>query len=135
MVNRASDSHMLQPAHGSGHAKALYVLALTARKLAPAELQAVVHIADEMLTEKSARFAEIMSGEMRPDSRIEIANIVYAGPVIHTPHAMQSSMSGWLNKRYGVLFHPVVGHTFFPHGMRDPQGRENYFLFYFDMES
>ena len=53
---------------------------------------------------------------------------------MHTPQTMQTSLAGWIQNQYNVTFHPVIGQTFFPQGTRDPQGRDNFFLFYFDVE-
>jgi len=33
-----------------------------------------------------------------------------------------------------VKFEPEFNENFFPHAMRDPLGRENYFLYCFDLE-
>jgi hypothetical protein len=65
---------------------------------------------------------------------IEIANLEYSR-MMHSPQAMQSSMGGWLKKQYNLDFAPSMGENFFPHGMRNQQGQENFFLFYFDFEA
>ncbi len=112
--------------------KGLYIMAFTPEKLAPEKLKHVTHMADGMIRAKNPTFKQLMEEQMAPKTRIEIANIEYI-PIMHTPQTMQTTMMGWLKKRYGVTFEPVLEKNFFPHGMKDPQGRENYILFYFDM--
>ena len=115
--------------------KTVYIMAITAEEMPNDRLIPVVHIADHRLRAKNPAFARLMTGQMLPKSKIEVANILYAGPIMHTPQAMQQALASWIKKKYSVDYKPVLNQNFFPHGMRDPQGRENYFLFYFDMEA
>ena len=46
---------------------------------------------------------------------------------------MQATLAGWLQKE-NTIFDPRLGDNFFPHGMRDSKGQENYILFYFDFK-
>jgi hypothetical protein len=50
---------------------------------------------------------------------------------MHTQQVMQSTLAGWLQNE-NVTSDFRIGDNFFPYGIRDPQGRENYILFYFD---
>jgi hypothetical protein len=117
-----------------GTVKTLFILTFTADPMNPETLRSVVSFADNMLQRKNPAFASIMQEQMLPGSRIEIANIQYAGPSMHTPENMQTTLQGWLKRQYNVEFRPEINQNFFPQGMRDPQGRDNFFLFYFDME-
>jgi hypothetical protein len=110
----------------------LYIMAFTPEELEPEKLKHVALVADGMMRAKNRTFKQLMEEQMGPKTRIEIANVQYL-PIMHTPQTMQATMMGWLKRQYGVTFKPVVDKNFFPHGMRDPQGRENYILFYFDM--
>jgi hypothetical protein len=112
--------------------KAIYIMAFTPEKMAPKTLQAVTYMAGDMLKAKDPAFKRLME-RLAPQTPIEIANLQYIA-VFHTPQTMQNSMMGWLKKQYNVTCDPVAGSNFFPHGMRDPQGRENFILFYFDIE-
>jgi hypothetical protein len=94
-------------------------------------LKAVVQVADRMLRAKNPAFKQLMEEEMAPRTPIEIANLQHMA-VFHTPQTMQATLAGWLKHKYNVPYEPVVGKNFFPHGMRDAQGKENYVLFYFD---
>jgi hypothetical protein len=114
--------------------KGLYVMAFTPQEVASEELKALVHVADGMLRVKNPVFKQLMEEGMAPQTRIEIANLQYV-PVMHSPQTMQTTLAGWLKHRYNVPYEPVVGKNFFPHGMKDPQGKETYVLFYFDMRT
>jgi hypothetical protein len=114
--------------------KAVYVMAITTEKMPEAQLQPVVKIADNMLRKKEPAFTHLWEEKVQPQTMIEVANVKYAGPLMHTPQSMQSTLAGWIKNQYGVEFKPVMGVNFFPHGMRDPQGKKNFFLFYFDVE-
>jgi hypothetical protein len=113
--------------------KGLYIMAFTPEELGTEKLKYVTHVADGMLRAKNPTFKQLMEQQMAPKTRIEIANIQYI-PLMHTPQGMQTTLMGWLKKTYNVTFAPTVEKNFFPHGMRDPQGRETYILFYFDMD-
>lgn len=112
--------------------KRIYILTFTAESLPPDGLSSVVKIADDMLRKKNPVFARLME-EVPPGASLKVANVRYAGPLMHTPETMQTTFRGWLSKQYQVDFKPEINQNFFPHGMRDPQGRENFFLFYFEM--
>ena len=124
-----------KPSTSNPTVKTLYILTLTAKKMPAETLRPIVHIAEGMLKGKDTTFARLMREQMLPDTKIEIANIKYAGPLIHTPQTMQLTLAGWIKRQYNVDFGPEVGKNFFPHGMRNSQGKENFFLFYFDMNA
>jgi len=113
--------------------KTMFVMAFTTEKMPVETLQSVVQIAQGMLQKKNPAFAKLLSEQMKPETKIEVANLKYAGSIMHTPQTMQTSLGGWIKNQYQVSFTPFVNKNFFPHGMRDPQGKENFFLFYFDM--
>ncbi len=112
-------------------AKGLYILAFTPEKLAPENLKATVKAAEGMLKAKNVAFKQLME-QMPPQTRIEIANVQHV-PIMHTPQTMQTTLMGWLKNSYQLAYHPTVDKNFFPHGMKDPQGKENFILFYFDL--
>ena len=114
--------------------KGLYILALTAEILSPDTLKSVVQIGDDMLREKNRAFAHLLGEQMHPDTPIIVANILFAGALMHTLQTMQAALIGWLEVQHNVECTPAINHSFFPHGMRDPQDRENFLLYYFDME-
>ena len=113
--------------------KAVYIMTFTTKEMPPDELKTVVQIAEGMLKGKNPVFAQLWAKQMRPETKIEVANVKYAGPMMHTPQTMQTTLAGWIKKQYDVDYKPKAGVNFFPHGMRDPQGKENFFLFYFDL--
>ena len=95
-------------------------------------LIALFRMASDRLKEKDTTFKERMENWANSKSRAEISNIQYSA-MMHTPESMQTSMMGWLKRQYNIAFKPVTGSNFFVHGMGDPEGRENIFLFYFDV--
>jgi len=113
--------------------KALYVLAFSPEKMDQKTLMTVIHLADEMLKNKNATFKQRMEEWALSKTRIEASNTEYIAE-FHTPAGMQTLMMGWLKNQYKVMFNPTTGDNFFLHGMRDPQGRENFILFYFDVD-
>jgi hypothetical protein len=113
--------------------KALYVLAFTPEKMDQNTLMTVTHLADEMLRAKNPVFKRRMEEWVASNTPIEIANIQYIA-TMHTPTSMQTLLMDWLKKQYNVTFNPTAGNDFFLHGMRDSQGKENFILFYFDIE-
>ncbi|MBN1316006.1 MAG: hypothetical protein JXA42_11075 [Anaerolineales bacterium] len=123
----------MEPFTSNPTVKALYIMALTTEELPADELKPVVKIAEGMLKGKNLAFAHLMDNQLAPDSMIHIANVQYAGAIMHTPQTMQATLAGWIKRQHNVNFRPILGQNFFPHGMRDPQGKENYFLFYFEM--
>ncbi len=42
---------------------------------------------------------------------------------------MQATFAGWM-KNINAAFDPKPGVNFFAHGMKDPQGEDNFVLFY-----
>jgi hypothetical protein len=111
--------------------KGLYIFAFTPEQLNLDHLKAVVKIAEGMLMNKNPSFKQLMA-QMLPQTRVEIGNMQLI-PLMHTPQTMQTTLMGWLKKSYSVAFQPTVDKNFFPHGMKDPQGEENFILFYFDL--
>ena len=111
--------------------KAVYVMAFTPEKLEGPALMGTSKIAGDMLKGKDANFKlldEQLTGAKTP---MHFTNLQY-NSIMHTPQTMQTSLGGWIKNQYQVTFRPVIGKNFFPHGMKDPQGRENFVLFYFD---
>ena len=115
--------------------KAVYVMAITAEKMPADALMSAVKAAQAMLTQKNPTFAKLFGEQMQPQSKIEVANIKYAGSLMHTPQTMQTTLIGWVKNQYNVDVKLVVNKNFFPHGMFDAQKRENFFLFYFDIKA
>jgi hypothetical protein len=111
--------------------KGLYIFAFTPEELDPEKLKIIVKVAEGMLRAKNLAFKQLME-QMQPQTRVEIGNMKHI-PLMHTPQTMQTTLMGWLKRAYGVAYQPTVDKNFFPHGMRDPQGKENYILFYFDL--
>ncbi|MEW5956554.1 MAG: hypothetical protein AB1801_02440 [Chloroflexota bacterium] len=123
-------------AHGKNNirrVKALYMMAFTPEKLNPKTVQGVTFLAADMLKAKDPTFKQLMAG-LAPKTPIEIASLQFVAS-FYTPQTMQTSMKSWVEKQYNVAFDPIAGSNFFLQGMRDPQGRENYVLFYFDTNS
>jgi hypothetical protein len=113
--------------------KALYVLTFTPEQMDRFALMRMTHLAGEKLKAQNPIFKKRIEEEMSSKTRTEIGNLQY-DPNVHTPTSMQTSMNEWLKKQYNVSFHPTSESNFFVHGMKDPQGKENFLLFYFDME-
>ena len=113
--------------------KAVYVMAFTPEKLDSNTLMGVSKIAGDMLKGKDANFKQLEEQFTRANTPVHISNLQYSA-LMHTPQTMQTTLAGWLKGQYQVQFHSKLGINFFPHGMKDPQGRENYVLFYFDLE-
>jgi len=110
----------------------LYVLAFTPEVLEPNALRTLSQVAIEMLKAKDSTFTQLFEETLRTNTSIEIADVEYVASM-HTPQTMQATLAGWLRNQYQVMFDPVVGENFFPHGMRDDQGREKIVLFYFQL--
>ena len=116
-----------------GSVQAVFVMTFTTAPLSGEALQSMVQVADSMLCGKNETFRSLMTAAVNPKTRIEVCNLQYGGPGLHTPQTMQTGMMGWLQRQYQVPFKPAVGRNFFPQGVRDPQGQPNYVLFYFHM--
>ena len=115
--------------------KAIYILAVTPKKMPVELLKSVLHVSDGILIQHNPAFARLMKEQTLPGTKIEAANIEYAGPIMHTPQALQFTLAGWIKKQYGVEYKPQVGVNFFPHALRDTAGKDNYFLYYFEMNA
>jgi hypothetical protein len=112
--------------------KGLYILTFTAEEISTEALKSVIPIADKMLKEKNPAFAALHQS-IQEDTPLHTSNRVYDSS-LHNPHTMQVSFDTWLMGQHKAKFEPSFDENFFPHAMRDPQGRENYFLYYFDVE-
>ena len=112
--------------------KAVYVLTFTAEAMNNDALAPVLKIAEIMLQEKNTGFSKLWEG-VQEDPPKKSGNYLYNAEM-HNPQTMQVAFDTWLIGQHDVKFEPEFGETFFPHAMRDPQGRENFFLFYFDLE-
>lgn len=112
--------------------KGLYILSFTAEEMSVEALEAVIPIADKMLKEKNPGFANL-HGFMQEDTPVEISNRLYDAS-LHNPHTMQVTFDTWLIGTQDMTFEPAFNENFFPHAMQDPQGKENYFLYYFDLD-
>ena len=112
--------------------KALYVMAFTPEKMNQDSVQALTQEAVDQLKRKNLAFKQRFEG-MLPQVRLEMTSTEFI-PATHTPKNMQTLMSEWLRQQHIVSFKPKEEDNFFFHGMRNPQGRQNIFLFYFDFE-
>lgn len=112
--------------------KGVYVLAFTAEKMTDETLNPVLEIAINALQEKHEAFAKLW-GAVEEETSKRSGNYLYNAEM-HNPQTMQIAMDTWLIGQHDVKFKPEFGENFFPHAMRDPQGRENYFLYYFAVE-
>lgn len=110
----------------------VYVLTFTAESMDDETLNPVLEIAATMQQEKHKSFARLWE-LVNEETLMKSGNQLY-NPDMHNPQTMQLAMDTWLIGQHGVKFEPEFGETFFPHAMSDPQGRENYFLYYFDVE-
>ena len=111
----------------------VYILTFTAEKMDDETLAPVLGIAEGMLQEKNDRFKELWS-IMQKEMPKNTGNQLYNAEM-HNPQTMQVAMDTWLIGQHDVKFEPEFGENFFPHAMSDPQGRKNYFLYYFDLEN
>jgi hypothetical protein len=130
---RADQLKVQSSKKSSPRIKTLYILTFTPEKLGGKMLQDVAFSAAHMLTAKDAAFKQLMDSLLGTKTPIEIANLEY-NRMMHSPQVMQSSMGGWLKNKFNLAFNPSMGENFFPHGMRNQQGQENFILFYFDFE-
>jgi hypothetical protein len=103
-------------------------MAFTHEKPTNRALMAVARLAANELAEKDQAFAQKM-GMLGPRTTITFSNQQYV-PIFHTPPGMETSLGRWLKKE-NIVFKPVKGENFFLSALKDPQNRENYFLFYF----
>ena len=107
----------------------LYMMAFTPEKMDDESLLNMCKAASNMLSAKDRTFAQRMS-LLSENTRMTFSNQLFLA-TMHTPQTMQSTLAGWLTNEK-TPFNPRIGDNFFPHGMRDSQGRPNYVLFYFD---
>jgi hypothetical protein len=112
--------------------KALYVMAFTPEKMDQDSLQTWTQEAVDQLKRKDLAFKQRFEG-LLPQVRLERTSTEFI-PATHTPKNMQTLMSEWLRLQHNVSFKPKEEENFFFHGTRNPQGRQNIFLFYFDFE-
>ena len=110
----------------------VYVLTFTAEKMDDEALNPILGIAGDMLREKHAPFAKLWDA-VNDDTLMKSGNYLYKAEM-HNPQTMQVAFDTWLIGQHNIKFEPEFGENFFPHAMRDPQGRENFFLYYFDLE-
>ena len=110
----------------------VYVLTFTAEKMTDETLNPVLKIAIDTLQKKYERFTALIEA-VDEDTPKRSGNYLHNAEM-HNPQTMQIAMDTWLIGQHSVTFSPEFGENFFPHAMRDPQGRENYFLYYFDVE-
>lgn len=109
----------------------VYMMAFTPEKMDDNTLIGMCKAASGMLSAKDKTFAQRMS-LLDQSTRMTFSNQLFLA-TLHTPQTMQSTMAGWLNNE-NTTFVPRIGDNFFPHGMRDTKGRDNYVLFYFDFK-
>lgn len=111
--------------------KALHAVAFTPEELNREKLVPLVFFAIDRLKAINPTFKR-RTEQMTPKTPIEMVSIKHF-PRVHTPKSMQLSMKAVLKKR-NLAFDPTPEDDFFLHSMTDPQGKENFFLFYFDIE-
>jgi len=109
----------------------VYIMAFTPEKMDKDALMGMCQAASQMLSSKNRAFAECMS-MLSDTTRMTFSNQLHV-PTIHTPQVMQTTFAGWLQNE-NRSFAPRIGGNFFPHGMRDTKGRENYILVFFDFK-
>ena len=112
--------------------KGLYVMVFAPEKQEAEKLKEITEVADRMLREKDLNFKQLIEQQMASNTKMNITGVQYA-PLMHTPQSMQTTLMGWLKKAHNVEFKPLLGKTFFPHGMKQPDGNETFIFFYFDM--
>jgi hypothetical protein len=112
--------------------KALYVMAFTPEKMNQDSVQALTQEALDQLKRKNLAFKQRFEGKL-PQVHLELTSTELI-PATHTPKNMQTLMSEWLRQQFNLTFKPKEDENFFFHGMRNPQGRQNIFLFYFHFE-
>jgi hypothetical protein len=110
--------------------KALYVAAFTPEELNREKLIPLVFFAIDRLKAINPTFNRRIE-QMPAKTPIEMSSLKHF-PKVHTLTSMQTSMKVVL-KKHNVALNPTAEDNFFVHGMTDPQGKENIFLFYFDM--
>lgn len=109
----------------------LYVLAFTASDMDQDMLLDSYQLVCQRLEEKDPIFKKHLDAWIESKSQLMLARVQYAANM-HTPETMQTSLEGWLKGQYNIVATPVAGRNFFMHGVRDDQGKEKVFLFYFD---
>lgn len=109
--------------------KAVYVMGFTPEKMENDAFVQMCRMAGDFLEKKDAAFRARMDQINTQKVMLHFSNQVFI-PLMHNPHTMQTTLGGWM-KNEGIPFAPVLGENFFVNGIRDPQGREHYVLFYF----
>ena len=110
--------------------KALYVMVFAPEKWGQDQVKEITKVAEGMLKGKDSQFKRLFDEQMRPSTRIDISNVQYM-PFTNTPEWMQTMFSGWM-KKSNVEFMPMPGNNLFQHGMKDQNGKEVFFFFYFE---
>ena len=111
----------------------VYILTLTAEKMDNETLAPILKISESMLQEKNDKFTKLWA-LIQEETPKNTGNYIYNAEM-HTPQTMQVAFDTWLIGQHDVRFEPEFGENFFPHAMSDPQGRDNYFLYYFDLKN
>ncbi len=109
--------------------QSVYIMTFTPEKMEKDALFGMFDAASQMLSARNQAFARCMNMR-KNDTMMTFSSQLFA-PNMHTSQTMQSTLAGWLNNGK-VSSDPRLDENFFPHGMRDSKGRENYILFYFD---
>ncbi len=109
------------------------MLAFTSEPLEADMLRAYLARAEKGLRHEQPAYQALMDSLAGSQVPIEVANVQIV-PAMHTPQTMQTTLAGWIAKQHEVRFEPQMGVNFFPHGMRDAQGRESYLLVYVDRD-
>jgi len=78
--------------------KAVYIMTFTTKEMPPEMLKPTVQIAEGRFKGKNPEFARLWTEQLRPETKIEIANVKYAGPIMHTPQTMQITLANWIKK-------------------------------------
>lgn len=108
--------------------KALHVAAFTPEELDQDRLIPLAFFAIDRLKAINPTFNRRME-QMASKTPIVAVSFKHF-PKMHTLTSMQASMQAVL-KKHNVAFNPTPEDDFFIHGMKDPQGKENFFSFLF----
>jgi len=107
----------------------VYIMAFTPQKLDHNLLSEMVGAARTLLEGKDPAFKKAVNQSIADHAGIKVSNQILI-PFMHTPQIMRTTLEGWLRNE-NLIPSLAPGETFFPHGLRDEQGRENFILFYF----
>ena len=114
----------------STNVKTLYVMVFAPEKWGQDQIKEITKVAEGMLKGKDSQFKRLFDEQMKPSTRVDISNVQYM-PFTNTPEWMQTMFSGWM-KKSNVEFMPMPGNNLFQHGMKDQNGKEVFFFFYFE---